>query len=57
MIHQLRVAGYKSLRLVSVELKSLTVLIGPNAAGKSNLFDAIGLLSRLSYGAQRSGGL
>jgi predicted ATPase len=46
MIRRIRVQGYKSLREVEVELQPLTVIIGPNAAGKSNLFDALGLLSR-----------
>lgn len=48
MIQRIQVQGYKSLKAVEVELAPLTVLIGPNAAGKSNLFDAIGLLSRLA---------
>jgi predicted ATPase len=46
MIRRVRIQGYKSLRNVEVELEPLTVFIGPNAAGKSNLFDALGLLSR-----------
>lgn len=46
MIRRVRVQGYKSLKDVEVELQPLTVFIGPNAAGKSNLFDALGLLSR-----------
>ncbi len=48
MIRRLRIQGYKSLRSVAVPLDPLTVLIGLNAAGKSNLFDALGLLSRLA---------
>lgn len=46
MIRRVRVQGYKSLRDVKVRLQPLTVFLGPNAAGKSNLFDALGLLSR-----------
>ena len=45
MIRRIAVRGYKSLRDVDLELHPLTVVIGPNAAGKSNLLDAIGLLS------------
>ncbi|MCS7082468.1 MAG: AAA family ATPase [Bacteroidota bacterium] len=41
------VDGYKSLRNVELELQPLTVIVGPNAAGKSNLFDALRLLSRI----------
>lgn len=39
--------GYKSLADVEVKLEPLTVLFGPNAAGKSNFLDALRLLSRL----------
>lgn len=47
MIRRLRVKGYKSLADVDVELGPLTVLFGPNAAGKSNLLDAVNLLARM----------
>ncbi len=46
MIRRVGIQGYKSLKDVAIELQPLTVIIGPNAAGKSNLFDALGLLSR-----------
>ena len=48
MIRRVFIRGYKSLYDVDLELKPLTVLIGPNASGKSNLLDAIGLLSRIA---------
>lgn len=47
MIRRVSVQGYKSLRDVDIQLEPLTVIIGPNAAGKSNLLDALGLLSRM----------
>lgn len=47
MIRRVKIQGYKSLRDIEVELQPLTVVFGPNAAGKSNLFDALGLLSRM----------
>ncbi len=40
MIRRLRIQGYKSLRSVEVPLEPLTVLIGLNAAGKSDFLDA-----------------
>jgi len=47
MLRRVHIKGYKSLHDVKVELDSLTVLIGPNAAGKSNFLDALQLLSKL----------
>ena len=48
MLTRLHVKGYKSLIDVEVALKPLTLLFGPNTAGKSNLLDAVQLLSRLA---------
>lgn len=45
MLKKLTVRDFKSLRDVTVELPRLAVLFGPNAAGKSNLLDAIQALS------------
>ena len=48
MLNRIRVKGYKSLCDLDVQLKPLTLLFGPNAAGKSNILDAVQLLSRLA---------
>jgi predicted ATPase len=45
MIRRVVVLGYKSLRNITFEMQPLRILIGPNAAGKSNLVDALRLLS------------
>jgi predicted ATPase len=50
MIRRITIRGYKSLQDVDLRLDPLTIVIGPNAAGKSNLLDAIGLLSRTVSG-------
>ena len=47
MLKRIRIKGYKSFSDVEVKLEPLTVLFGPNAAGKSNLLDALQLLSKL----------
>jgi predicted ATPase len=48
MLKRMRIDGYKSLMGVDVSLNPLTVLFGPNAAGKSNFLDALQLLSRIA---------
>lgn len=47
MLNRLKIRGFKSLGEMDVTFPRLTVLFGPNAAGKSNLLDAIQALSRL----------
>jgi hypothetical protein len=47
MLKRISIQGYKSLADVDVELQPLSVLFGPNAAGKSNFLDALQLLSRV----------
>ena len=48
MLRRVRIQRYKSLRDVDVALQPLSVLFGPNAAGKSNFLDALQLLSRIA---------
>ena len=52
MLQRLRVRGFKSLTDVTVEFPRMSVLFGPNSAGKSNLLDSIQALSRI--GTQRT---
>ena len=47
MLKSLHVKGFKSLTDLRVEFPQLTVLFGPNAAGKSNLLEAVQMLSRI----------
>ena len=46
MITKLEIDGFKSFRDFSIEFSPFTVVAGKNASGKSNLFDALELLSR-----------
>ena len=46
MIKRIKITGYKSFKDFSIKLRPLSVLFGPNASGKSNLLDAIYLISR-----------
>ncbi len=47
MITRVHIRRYKSLADVEVRLQPLSVLFGPNAAGKSNFLDALQLLSAM----------
>lgn len=49
MLKRIHIRNYKSLRDVEVKLAPLSVLFGPNAAGKSNFLDALQLLSRIAF--------
>lgn len=48
MLTRLRVSGFKNLINVDVRFGPFTCVIGANGVGKSNLFDAIQLLSALA---------
>ena len=50
MLSRLVVKGFKSLADVEVFLPRLTVLFGPNAAGKSNLLEAVQAVSKAVLG-------
>ncbi len=61
MLTRLKVQNYKSLRDIDIPLNPLTVLVGPNAAGKSNILDCFSFISeasrsRLSEVIQTRGG-
>lgn len=47
MINKLHVRNFKSLHDLDIVLGGLTMLIGPNEAGKSNILDALALLKGL----------
>jgi predicted ATPase len=44
MLSRVKIKGYKSFQDVDVRLKPVTILIGPNASGKSNFLDALHFL-------------
>jgi predicted ATPase len=48
MLTRLEIRGFKNLVDVKVNLGPVNYIAGPNAAGKSNIFDAIHLLSLLA---------
>jgi len=48
MITYIKINGFKSFHNFEMEFRPFTVIAGVNASGKSNLFDALKLLSRLA---------
>src|SRR5258708_26924721 len=48
MITRIEINGFKSFHSFKVNLRPFQVFIGPNGVGKTNLFDAIVLLSHLA---------
>ena len=48
MLKRIKIQGYKSLVDLELNLKPLSVLVGPNASGKSNFLDALQLLSHIA---------
>ena len=48
MITRIEIDGFKTFNDFSLDLRPFTAVVGPNASGKSNLFDAIKFVSRLA---------
>lgn len=48
MLTRVEISGFKSFEDFALDLEPLVMVLGPNSAGKSNLFDALSLISRLS---------
>jgi predicted ATPase len=48
MITRIEIDGFKTFEAFSLNLRPFTAIVGPNASGKSNLFDALRFLSRLA---------
>ena len=46
-LKEVHISNFLSLRDVALPLKPLTVLVGPNASGKSNVLGALSLLNRM----------
>lgn len=48
MITRIEIDGFKTFHRFSADLRPFVAVVGPNATGKSNLFDALKFLSRLA---------
>ena len=52
MIKEIRIKNWKSFGQATLYLDPLTVMIGTNASGKSNVLDGIEFLSRVVKGIE-----
>lgn len=50
MLTRIEIDGFKSFEKFSLDFRPFTAIAGPNASGKSNLFDALQFLSLLAQG-------
>ncbi len=48
MLTRIEIDGFKTFEGFELDLQPLTAIVGPNASGKSNLFDALRFLSLLA---------
>lgn len=48
MLTRLEIDGFKTFERFKLDLRPFTAIVGPNASGKSNLFDAMQLLAALA---------
>lgn len=49
-VHELWIEGYRSIRALRLSLTPVTVVVGPNGSGKTNLYRALRLLSAAAEG-------
>src|SRR5882724_6814450 len=49
-LDKIRIEGFKSIKALDLELRSLNVLIGANGAGKSNFLSAFKLVNAIAKG-------
>jgi predicted ATPase len=50
MIRKIHIEGYRSIKKLVLELKTINVLTGPNGCGKSNVYNSLVLIGRAVQG-------
>jgi predicted ATPase len=48
MLSRIKIENFKSIKKLDLELAPLTIFVGPNASGKSNVLEAIAILAQTS---------
>lgn len=49
-IREIEISGYRSLKEIRLQLGGVTILVGPNGCGKSNVYQAIQLMASAAHG-------
>ena len=49
-IREIQVSGYRSVRDLRLKLRQINILTGPNASGKTNLYNSVFLLAKAATG-------
>jgi AAA15 family ATPase/GTPase len=49
MLTRIEIDGFKTFDKLKLNLRPFTAIVGPNASGRSNLFDALQLLARIMH--------
>ena len=52
VLQEIRLPAFKSVRSATLPLRSLTLVVGRNGSGKSNVLDGLWVLSRLAAGGE-----
>lgn len=52
VLEEIRLPAFKSVRAATLSLRDLTLLVGRNGSGKSNVLDGLWVLSRLASGGE-----
>ena len=50
MIDRIEIQDFKSIRSMLIDLGKINVFLGANGAGKSNILEALGVISAAAYG-------
>ena len=47
MLSKIKIGNFKSIEKLELELAPLTIFVGPNSSGKSNVLESIAILASL----------
>src|ERR1700735_3870917 len=50
LIQEIEISGYRSIKDIRIQLANVTVLVGANGSGKSNLYQALQLVAACAHG-------